>query len=323
MDRPTTEVQIFKPTPGAVVPALIGTLGPAATFAWDEFFSGQLRNPHTRKAYLHAVLRFLEWLEPKGTALLAVTPGMVGAYLDHLEVGPETKKLQLTALRRFFDVLVNRHVIVLNPAASVRGQRHQVVEGRTPEISLEHARLLMRSINTDSIVGCRDLAIIATLIYTAARAGAVAKLRLSHFRDDGSQYSLRFEEKGGKIREIPVRHDLQDYLNAYLREGKLVDAPGHSPLFRSAKSRTGRLTDRPMSGIDVCRMVKRRLKAAGLSARLSPHSFRVATVTDLLMQGVPLTDVQYLAGHADPRTTRLYDRRPQRVTRNLVERISI
>lgn len=70
-------------------------------------------------------------------------------------------------------------------------------------------------------------------------------------------------------------------------------------------------------------MVKRRLKDAGLPLRLSPHSFRVATVTDLLDQGVPLDEVQYLAGHADPRTTRLYDRRQKRVTRNIVERISI
>lgn len=78
-----------------------------------------------------------------------------------------------------------------------------------------------------------------------------------------------------------------------------------------------------MSGIDLCRMMKRRLKAAGLSDQFSPHSFRVATVTDLLEQNVPLEDVQHLTGHADPRTTWLYDCRRRRVTRNVVERISI
>jgi integrase/recombinase XerD len=54
-----------------------------------------------------------------------------------------------------------------------------------------------------------------------------------------------------------------------------------------------------------------------------PHSFRVMTITDLLEQGVPLEDVQRLAGHADPRTTRLYDRRQKKITHNVVERISI
>jgi integrase/recombinase XerD len=43
----------------------------------------------------------------------------------------------------------------------------------------------------------------------------------------------------------------------------------------------------------------------------------------LLTQGVALEDVQFLAGHADPRTTRLYDRRDRRIKRNIVERISV
>lgn len=78
-----------------------------------------------------------------------------------------------------------------------------------------------------------------------------------------------------------------------------------------------------MTAGDMARMVKRRMRDAGLPSRLSPHSFRVTTITDLLDQGVPLEDVQNLAGHADPRTTRLYDRRKRKVTRNIVERISI
>lgn len=71
------------------------------------------------------------------------------------------------------------------------------------------------------------------------------------------------------------------------------------------------------------RMVKRYAKKAGLPNNLSPHSLRVAVATDLLDQGVALADVQYLLGHADPRTTRLYDRRHKQVTRNIVERIRL
>ena len=67
---------------------------------------------------------------------------------------------------------------------------------------------------------------------------------------------------------------------------------------------------------------KRRLQDAGLPELFSPHSFRVAVVTDLLKQDVPLEDVQYLAGHSNPRTNQIYDRRRRRVIRNIVERIS-
>ena len=97
-----------------------------------------------------------------------------------------------------------------------------------------------------------------------------------------------------------------------------------TPLFRSAVRKTKLLTTRALTTNDIYRMVKRRLQDTGLPSRyLSCHSFRATAITDLLTQGVPLEDVQYLAGHSDPRTTRLYDRRHKQVTRNIVERISV
>ena len=170
-------------------------------------------------------------------------------------------------------------------------------------------------------VGLRDRAIIGLLIYTAARVGAVAGLKISDYFDTGNQFCLRFAEKGGKSRTIPARHDLQGFLEDYL--ASIGSSAPDAPLFRTATGRTGRLTHRGMSAGDVGRMVRRRMRDAGLPPRLSSHSFRVATVTNLLSQGVPLEDVQHLAGHADPRTTRLYDRRQRQITRNIVERISI
>jgi site-specific recombinase XerD len=307
----------------AVLPAPISDAGPAAAFAWEEFFQAQLRNPHTRALYRRAVLRFLAWLEPQGVSLVRVTPGMVGSFFDRHPGGVTTRKAELAALRRFFDVLVQRHVLLLNPAASVRGERYQAVEGLTPEITPEQARALLASLPTGQLAGLRDRAVLATMIYTAARAGAVAALKRKHLGHDGTQYTLRFAEKGGKSREIPVRHDLQGFLLDYLRAAGLEDAPGDSPLFRTCLGRTDRLSGEGMTGVDVCRMMKRRLRDAGLPLRLSPHSIRVATITDLLLQGVPLEDVQFLAGHSDPRTTRLYDRRHKQVTRKIVDRISI
>jgi site-specific recombinase XerD len=92
---------------------------------------------------------------------------------------------------------------------------------------------------------------------------------------------------------------------------------------KGAISRTKQLTNHAMNVTQVGKMMKRRLREASLPSDLSPHSFRVTTITDLLDQGVPLEDVQRLAGHADPRTTRLYDRRQKKITSNIVERISI
>lgn len=314
-------------------PTLIADAGPAALTAWDDFFVATIRNRHTRAAYGSALRSFFDWMTPHAVPVERITPGMIGHYFDEHPGSIPTRKLHLAALRAFFDRLVIRHICLLNPAASVRGERYRAIEGKTPEISIEQARKLLSSIPVERenekgepvrlAVGLRDRAIIAVLIYTSARAGAVAKLRVRDFIHDGTQWSLRFEEKGGKFREIPVRHDLQQFILAYIDASNAGGDPQDTPLFRSAERRTGRLTHRSMSGIDICRLIKRRLRDACLPLHFSPHSFRVTTITDLLTQGVPLEDVQYLAGHADPRTTRLYDRRQKRVTRNVVERISI
>jgi integrase/recombinase XerD len=306
------------------LPAIIERAGNGARFAFEEFFHAKIRNAHTRRAYRRAVLSFLNWADQHGRQLREVSPADVGNYLDGLRHSVASKKQILAGLRHFFDGMVVRHAIILNPALSVRGERYQVLEGKTPEITIRQARKLLSSIDTDSVVGLRDKAILSILIYTASRIGAVARLRLKDLYDVGDQYCLHFIDKGGKSREIPVRHDLQQLLKLYLQSSglKLGDSSDR-PLFGTTRKNALTLNDRSMSAGDMSRMIKRRLLACGLPPRLSPHSFRVTTITDLLTQGVPLEDVQHLAGHADPRTTRLYDRRRKSVTRNIVERISI
>lgn len=308
---------------GEGIPALVARAGGGARFAWDELFAAELRNPHTRRAYRHAVRQFLEWCEAHALELRQITPGLVGTYYDRLPVSIPTKKQHLAALRCFFDRLVLRHAVALNPAASVRGERYRLAEGKTPEITVEQERLLLGSIRVEDVAGQRDRAIVAILIYTAARIGAVAKLRIGGFTHDGSQWVLDFFEKGGKARIIPVRDDLSRFLSSYMEIAGLRAAPRDQPLFRRLDRVSGAVKPQAMTADDMGRMLKRRMAVLGFPTELCPHSFRVATITDLLSQGVPLEEVQHLVGHADPRTTRLYDRRPKRVMRSVVDRISV
>ena len=127
--------------------------------------------------------RFLGWAEGQGGELAAITAGMVGQYLVGLGESSAKRNQHLAALRGFFDRLVNRHVCILNPSSSVRGVKDQVVEGKTPEITIDQARTLLNSIRLTytvkvkgkepqevaNIIGLRDRAILATLAYTACR----------------------------------------------------------------------------------------------------------------------------------------------------------
>ncbi len=207
-------------------------------------------------------------------------PGHAGLYFREHEGSLATKKQHMSGVRRFFNILVERHICLLNPALAAETERYEVVERKTPEITVKQIRRLLPSIDTRSLVGVRDKTAICILMYTAARAGAVARLKRGDYQGEPGSRELRFHEKGGYSREIAVRHDLEQMIDAYLVASDLQNAPASSPLFRPAVRRENRFAERPMQENDMCRMVKRRLKKAGLPATLSAHSFRVATIFD-------------------------------------------
>lgn len=137
------------------LPLILSRAGQAAVFATEEFFFGRIRNTHTRSAYLIAVKRFLAWAEGRGLSLSQIAPKDVGIYIDGMRAentSVSTRKQHLAALRHYFDGLVTRHAILLNPALSVRGERYQVVEGKTPEITVQGARTLLKAIGTSNPV---------------------------------------------------------------------------------------------------------------------------------------------------------------------------
>ena len=143
-------------------PPVLQRAGVTACFAADEFFSARISNPETRRAYGRAVGWFLEFCEREDVELAHVTPGLAGRFLRDLPVSAATKNQALAALRHFFDALVTRHAVVLNPFHSVRGIQHQVIDGKTPEISLSQARRLFAAIELDSPMGLRDRAMLGT-----------------------------------------------------------------------------------------------------------------------------------------------------------------
>src|SRR5271170_6305208 len=81
------------------LPVLVERAGGAARFAWDEFFFAEHHNPHTQKAYMAAVKRFLTWAEGEGVELPELTPGKAGKYLVGLGGSPAKRNLHLSALR--------------------------------------------------------------------------------------------------------------------------------------------------------------------------------------------------------------------------------
>ena len=126
----TTEI-ILSPSP-ELHPTPLFTPTPKAAKRVLEFFTAQINNDHTRKAYLNATRRFAAWCAARGIAQLAdVQPVHVAAFVKEMqgEFSAPTVKQHLAALCMLFDWLVTGHVLDVNPAHAVRGPKYVVKKG--------------------------------------------------------------------------------------------------------------------------------------------------------------------------------------------------
>jgi site-specific recombinase XerD len=305
------------------VPTLYSDLGDRATYHFVEFFTAHIENANTRRAYKRAALLLADWCALHNLALPQLTPVHVAAFIEQLKrqnLSAPSIKLTLAGIRSLFDHLVIKQVMAFNPAAGVRGPVHVVRQGKTPVPAPDEARLLLDSIETDSLKGLRDRALIALLTYTFARIGAATKMRVKDYYPLGKRWHVRLHEKGGKVNEMPAHHLLESYLDAYL-DAAGIREQRDSFLFRSFFRKTGQLTDKPLLQSDAWAMVNQRAKAAGVATALCNHSFRAFGITTYLSNGGDPRTAQNMAAHADPKTTQIYDRRSDAIKQSEVERI--
>ncbi len=304
------------------LPALFQTVPDGGRRFW-EFFTVNIRNPNTRRAYFKAVEGFAAWCADKGLGDLSrVSPMHVAAYVEQLgrTHAKPTVKQHLAAIRMLFDWLVTGQVMPANPAHAVRGPKHSVKKGKTTVLSAEEMHELLAAIDTTSLLGLRDRALIALMGYTFARVGAAVGMKVQDFYVQKRRGWVRLHEKGGKVTELPCHHNLNHYLEEWIFVSGLGSEP-EAPLFPTL--RHGRLTGRTsLPQANVHMMIQRRAKAAGLRTKISAHSFRATGITTYLQNGGKLEIAQHMAGHESARTTGLYDRRSDEVALDEVERIA-
>ncbi len=145
-------------------------------------------------------------------------------------------------------------------------------------------------------------------------------MRREDYYRQGVRGWLRLHEKGGRRHDVPAHHRAAEALEAYLAGGGIGDA--RAPLFQSV-DRSGRPSGRPLGRRAALAMVKRRAAAAGLPASTCCHTFRATGITVYLSNGGTLEHAQRIAGHASPKTTKLYDRTADAVSLDEIERIVI
>ncbi len=301
----------------------------AAAKHYVDYFTAHIRNPHTRRAYSRAVNDFAAWCSANEIgAIHDIEPLHVASYVEVLghpkkrSLKPPSVKQQLAALRMLFDWLVVRQVIAVNPASPVRGPKYSVKKGKTNVLTADEARHLLESIDGKTVMGRRDRALIALMLWSFARVSAAVGMRVEDaFVQEGRMW-VRLKEKGGKTHDMPCHHSLEGYLHAHI-DGAALGADRKGYLFRSYSRRERVLTKRPMSQADAYRMIRRRALAAGIVTKIGNHSFRATGITQYLKNRGKLEVAQQMANHESARTTGLYDRRNDQVNLDEIERIVI
>ena len=306
-----------------VLPPLIVDAGPVAVARFLEFFAARIANRRTRAAYGRAVGQFLAWCEARGLGLTAVAPLHVAAYIRTHPGSAPTVKQHLAALRMLGDWLVVSQVLPVNPAAAVRGPTHVVTTGATPVFSPAEARRLLAAIDPGTRAGRHDLALVSVMLYSVARVSAVIGMRR---HDD-----FRQERRGWLLAPREGRH-------AARRPGPPSGGRGARRLPRAGRARRadgGALPERrprgaaadgpgalaaPRPGDDQAADGGGGSTSPALD--LLPH-VRATGITAYLSHGGTLEHAQQIAGHASPKTTKLYDRTADTITVDEIERIVI
>ena len=313
-------------------PQLIVRAGVPAQERFLEFFAATIRNKNTREAYFRAVCRFLDWCDERHLELEDIRPVHVAAYIemftttdeqeDGLPFSSPTIKQHLAGIKMLFDYLVTGQIVPFNPASAVRGPSYSTKRGKTPVLTADEAKELIESIDTSTVIGLRDQALIGLMLYSFSRVSAVVGMRVGDLFVVGRRTWIRLAEKGGKCHEVPVHHKAEEYLHAYL-ESAGIKEEGKSPLWRSTRGRSQQLTTKGMSRVDAYRMIQRRALKAGMDAAMCCHTFRATGITVFLENGGAIETAAQIAAHESPRTTKLYDRRDDKIALEEIERIRL
>jgi integrase/recombinase XerD len=280
----------------------------------EEIWLASQKSARTRRAYRLDVRHFM--------ATLAITTSDELRQVDHRAViawertmreteraAPSTIRRRMSALSSLFKHLVRHGHMTKNPVTEIQRPAINREEGTTLAFAKQDARKMLDLPDPETLEGQRDRAILSVGLQVGLRRAEIAALKVGDLHQNRGYDSLRVTRKGGRRDALAINPQTAARLRAYLeRSGHADDMDG--PLFRPL-SHNGKATlrRRAMDPDAIDRVVRRHAATLGLPRGYSAHSMRATFITTALDNGAKLEDVQKAAGHRDPSTTKLYDRR--------------
>lgn len=293
-----------------------GPYGPnVLTEAWL-----QEQTPGNRLGYYQHLFSFLRFLRERGTHPGTARPTDVGQWRTALAetYAPATVARHMAAVSSWYRYLLDNTAdgFTTNPVAVSRRPK---VSRESPTVGLTAAEVtaILHAAAAGGLRRLRNHALLLLLATTGLRVGEATRLNRGDYRRQAGYTVIRYTAKGGITRVRPLDGSVVHAIDTYLAQRDIagVEVSAGEPLFATERPAEpgpyermailGRL-DQPA----VFRLLRSTARLAGVQSwdLISPHSLRHFFATYSLQLGAALTDVQDAMGHADPRTTRGYDR---------------
>ncbi len=319
-DQPPTAPETGITAPGNLPaaapprPSLPTTMERLAEIPEEEIWLAKQKSARTRRAYKLDVRHFMATLAiTDSAALRQVDHRAVIAWERHMreieKAAPSTIRRRLSALSSLFKHLVRHSLATKNPVTEVDRPGINRDEGTTLAFSKQDARKLLDLPDAELLSGLRDRAILSVGLQVGLRRAEIAGLKVSDLHQNRGFDSLRVVRKGGRRDALAINPQTAARLRSYLERaghGEDHDGPMFRPLSHNGKASHVR---RAMDPDAIDRVVRKYATTLGLARGYSAHSMRATFITTALENGAQLEDVQKAAGHRDPSTTKLYDRR--------------
>jgi integrase/recombinase XerD len=272
-----------------------------------------LTSPQTIKTYNTELHMFISYLEEVGKGLEELSAEDISKYREHLikTYSAATAAKKLAVLRRFLIFTYMAGVTTVNPEA-LRFFAKSPRVGQDPSYNVLTEDELSRMLSAARKTNYRDYVILAVMAGCGLREAEVVEIRIGDFREAANdQVFLRIRGKGDKIRNVAVSPELWRLVQRFvLLSGRSFNshADARKPLFASRVGKDKTLTTRSVQNI-----VKKYVRAAGITKAISPHSIRHTVGTNMALNEAPLLVIQQFLGHSDPKTTLRYIRRAEEV----------
>lgn len=252
---------------------------------------------NTREAYRRDLKGFVEFAKVADPS--QTTPSQISNYFSALGHGgskPASMARKISSLKQFFDYLVENKRIERNPAVVYSAPR--IARYHPDYLSPQEIAGTIEKIDISTEAGKRNRALLELLYGCGLRLSELINLKTSDIEFDAG--FVRVMGKGSKQRLVPIGSFALDAVRQYLNASEEGRTLTRSELL--FPNRAGR----PFSRVGVWKMVKKLVRAGGVTKKVTPHTFRHSFATHLIEGGADLRVVQEMLGHADISTTEIY-----------------